>query len=149
MDNFGRSYTNLADELRLLIYRRDDVHRFLTWIGRIPHPLKEALRLWTLRILRENSDQPIRWRKVEAVKHWLDYVIGKAAETGRLRAKEFYEVAQPELDLGVRGDAQPKKAQTAPHLSSYKTNQQFTPPRQKLRLLMTGGSSEQDVKTRT
>ncbi|MEM0482976.1 MAG: hypothetical protein QXM16_08880 [Nitrososphaerota archaeon] len=44
----------------LALGRKEDVQRFLEWLGTMPHTMREAYRLWTLRLLREANGMPIR-----------------------------------------------------------------------------------------
>ncbi|MEM4384143.1 MAG: LAGLIDADG family homing endonuclease [Candidatus Caldarchaeum sp.] len=113
-DQYGRVYATRQDGHRLLLYTRQDVHRFLTWLGRVPHPTKEAQRVVTLRILRENAKNPIRWRHVVELRDRLQLAHEMAAEFGRRRAKQFFETVQAEVDTGRRRDTRPLKAQSAP-----------------------------------
>lgn len=114
MDIFGRKYTARQTGYRLSISRRDDVQRFLDWLGPIPHAIKEAYRAWTLRLLRRANDMPIRWLDVKPLKDWLDQLSELSATMGRRRARIFFEKIQEEMNSGKRVDRRPLKAQTAP-----------------------------------
>ncbi|GBC71645.1 hypothetical protein HRbin02_01430 [Candidatus Calditenuaceae archaeon HR02] len=115
IDRYGRVYETQQDGQRLQLYVRQEVRRFLEWLGRIPHPTKEAQRLVTLRLLREYAEHPIRWRQIEKLRDRLQFAHEKAAELGRQRAKHFFDFVQAELEKGRRRDTRPLKAQTASH----------------------------------
>jgi hypothetical protein len=113
MDRFGRLYESKLQELRIVIYRADEVYRMLRWLGRIPHPLKECYRIWALRLLSNNIGKPLRWSVSKAAKDRLDEIAEKSLLISRKRAElHFYEIQQ-KMDYGLRRDTRPHRAQTA------------------------------------
>jgi hypothetical protein len=112
-DSFGRQFVGTKDGFRLLIYRRRDVERILPRLGRITCPIKEAYRVWTLRILDKYRHKPIYWSKLKQIKDHLVYCSEKAKENGRKRAKEYFLTVQLEMNSGLRRDTRPHGAQTA------------------------------------
>jgi len=114
IDNYGRSFVSTKDCFRLLIYRREDVERLLPWLGKIPCPIKEAYRVWSLRILDKHTYEPIDWSEVQWIKDHLQHCDDMAKENGRKRAKEHFFNVQHEMDSGLRRDTRPYGAQTAP-----------------------------------
>jgi hypothetical protein len=112
-DSFGRKFVGTKDGFRLLIYRRRDVERILPRLGRITCPIKEAYRVWTLRILDKYRHKPIYWSKLKQIKDHLVYCSEKAKENGRKRAKEYFLTVQLEMNSGLRRDTRPHGAQTA------------------------------------
>jgi hypothetical protein len=113
-DSYGRQFVGTKDGFRLLIYRRKDVERILPRLGRIPCPIKEAYRIWSLRILDKYRHKPIHWFEVKWIKDHLAYCGEKAKENGRKRAKGCFLIRQREMDNGLRRDTRPHGAQTAP-----------------------------------
>jgi hypothetical protein len=111
-DSFGRQFVGTKDGFRLLIYRRRDVERILPRLGRIPCPIKEAYRVWTLRILDKYRHKPIYWSKLKQIKDHLVHCGEKAKENGRKRAKEHFLIVQQEMNSGLRRDTRPHGAQT-------------------------------------
>jgi len=120
VDSFGRLFESKIPVLRVQMHRTDEVKAFLTWLGKVPHPIKEAYRLWALRLLEQAAGIPIKWSQSTSIKNQLDEVAEKAARIGRERAKEHYIMAQKKIDSGEKVDTRPRKAQTAPH--SYGAN---------------------------
>jgi hypothetical protein len=116
MDSFGRLYKSKLPELRVVIYRKDEVYRILRWLGRIPHPLKECYRIWALRLLTSSINKPLRWSVSEAVKDRLDEIVEKSALIGRKRAELYFNEIQQKMDCGIMRDTRPHRAQTALHL---------------------------------
>jgi hypothetical protein len=115
MDSFGRLYKSKLPELRVVIYRKDEVYRILRWLGRIPHPLKECYRIWALRLLTSSINKPLRWSASEAVKDRLDEIVEKSALIGRKRAERYFYEVQRKMDCGLMRDTRPHRAQTALH----------------------------------
>jgi len=113
-DSFGRLIESRFPSLRIILYRSGEVKTFLTWLGKVPHPIKEAYRLWALRLLEQAAGKPIKWSQSTSIKNQLDEVAEKAARIGRERAKEHYIMAQKKMDSGEKVDTRPRKAQTAP-----------------------------------
>jgi hypothetical protein len=97
-----------------MIYNRGDVERFLHWISRLPNPVKEAYRLWSLRILDRHKDKPVYWYEVQQIKEHIENCSETARVNGIRRAKEHFEKVQKEMDSGLRCDTRPTRAQTAP-----------------------------------
>jgi len=118
VDRFGRHFESRLQSRRVLIKRADEVQRLLTWLGRIPHPMKEAYRLWALRLLRKAVGKPIRWSESKPIKERLDELYDKAAQIGRQRAKQYFNEVQERMNNGQEFDTRPLKAQTAP-LKTY------------------------------
>jgi hypothetical protein len=112
IDRYGRRMTSKADAYRLLIYRRRDVERLLPWLGKIPCPIKEAYRIWSLRILDKHRHETIYWSEVQWIKDHLTYCGDKAKDNGRKRAKEHFLIVQREMNSGLRRDTRPHGAQT-------------------------------------
>jgi hypothetical protein len=115
MDSFGRLFKSKLPELRVVIYRKDEVYRILRWLGRIPHPLKECYRIWALRLLTSSINKPLRWSVSEAVKDRLDEIVEKSALIGRKRAELYFNEIQQKMDCGIMRDTRPHRAQTALH----------------------------------
>jgi hypothetical protein len=113
-DQYGRYYVTTADAYRTIIYNRGDVERLLRWIGRIPCPIKEAYRLWSLRIIYRHKDMPVYWYEVQQIKKHLENCSDMVKANGRRRAKEHFDRVQKEMDSGLRRDTRPTGAQTAP-----------------------------------
>ncbi|MEM2808522.1 MAG: LAGLIDADG family homing endonuclease, partial [Candidatus Caldarchaeum sp.] len=113
LDQYGRRYAAKLTGYRLSLNQREEVQRFLEWLGPIPHPMKEAYRAWTLRLLREANGMPVRWAKAKSLKDWLDKLNEVSVEMGRKRAKMYFEKVQEEMNSGKRIDRRPIKAQTA------------------------------------
>jgi hypothetical protein len=113
MDRFGRLYESKLQELRVVIYRRDEVYRMLRWLGRIPHPLKESYRIWALRLLTNSTNKPLRWSVSKAVKDRLDEIAEESVLIGRKRAELYFYEVQRKMDCGLMRDTRPHWAQTA------------------------------------
>jgi hypothetical protein len=111
-DSYGRQFVGTKDGFRLLIYRRRDVGRLLPWLGGIPCPIKEAYRVWSLRILGKHRHKPIYWSEVKWIKDRLAYCNEKVKANGRKRAKEHFHAVQQAMDGGLRRDTRPHGAQT-------------------------------------
>jgi len=114
IDKYGRFYVNRADAYRTIIYDREDTEKFLRWIGRIPCPIKEAYRLWSLRVVDKHKDRPIYWSEVQLIKERLENYGDMTKANGRKRAKAHFDRVQTEMDSGLRRDTRPHGAQTAP-----------------------------------
>jgi hypothetical protein len=112
MDRFGRLYESKLPELRVVIYRKDEVYHMLRWLGRIPHPLKESYRIWALRLLTNSTNKPLRWSVSKAVKDRLDEIAKKSILIGRKRAELYFHVVQQKMDCGLMRDTRPLRAQT-------------------------------------
>ena len=112
MDRFGRLYESKLPELRVVIYRKDEVYHMLRWLGRIPHPLKESYRIWALRLLTNSTNKPLRWSVSKAVKDRLDEIAKKSVLIGRKRAELYFHVVQQKMDCGLMRDTRPHRAQT-------------------------------------
>jgi hypothetical protein len=112
-DYYGRYFVTTADAFRTIIYDRGYVEKLLRWIGRIPCPIKEAYRLWSLRIIDKHRDTPVYWSEVEGIKKHLENCCDMARANGRRRAKEHFDTVQNEMDSGLRRDTRPAGAQTA------------------------------------
>jgi hypothetical protein len=115
MDRFGRLYESKLQELRILIYRADEVYRILRWLGQIPHPLKECYRIWALRLLSISIDKPLRWSISKAIKERLDEISEKSLLVSRKRAERYFYETQQKMDCGLMRDTRPHWAQTALH----------------------------------
>jgi len=115
MDSFGRLYESKLPELRVVIYRKDEVYHMLRWLGRIPHPLKESYRIWALRLLTNSTNKPLRWSVSKAVKDRLDEIAEKSVLIGRKRAELYFYETQRKMDCGLMRDTRPHRAQTALH----------------------------------
>ncbi|MDW8044123.1 MAG: hypothetical protein RMJ30_07850, partial [Nitrososphaerota archaeon] len=111
-DRFGRCYTTRLDGFRVSLQGKDDVERFLDWLGPIPHPTKETERVWAWRLLKRADGAPVRWVAAERVKSWLDGCAVRSVELGRRRATRFYIRTQEEMNSGMRSDRRPRRAQT-------------------------------------
>jgi hypothetical protein len=116
MDRFGRLYESKLQELRIVIYRADEVYRILKWLGRIPHPLKECYRIWALRLLSISIDKPLRWSVSKGVKERLDEMSENSLLVSRKRAELYFYEVQRKMDCGLLRDTRPHWAQTALHL---------------------------------
>jgi hypothetical protein len=119
MDSFGRLYESKLPELRVVIYRKDEVYHMLRWLGRIPHPLKESYRIWALRLLTNSTNKPLRWSVSKAVKDRLDEIAEKSVLIGRKRAELYFYEVQRKMDCGLLRDTRPHRAQTALLLQTY------------------------------
>ncbi|MEM0482970.1 MAG: hypothetical protein QXM16_08850, partial [Nitrososphaerota archaeon] len=115
IDRYGRVYVTKLTGYRVSISSKDGVRRFLEWLGPIPHPTKEAYRLWALRLLNGANGMPVRWAVAKPLKTRLDRLKEISAEMGRRRAKAYFEKVQEEMNTGKRIDRRPLKAQTAPY----------------------------------
>jgi hypothetical protein len=113
IDRFGRLYKSKLPELRVVIYRKDEVYRMLRWLGQIPHPMKECYRVWALRLLTRSINKPLRWSVSKAVKDRLDEIVEKSVLIGRMRAELYFYVVQQKMDCGLMRDTRPHRAQTA------------------------------------
>ncbi|MEM1963278.1 MAG: hypothetical protein QXN23_06545 [Candidatus Caldarchaeum sp.] len=113
IDRYGRLYVTKLTGYRLSVNSKDEVRKFLEWLGPVPHPMKEAYRVWTLRLLEQGHGMPIRWAKAKPMKDWLDKLNDHSAEMGRRHAKMYFERVQEEMNSGKRIDRRPIKAQTA------------------------------------
>jgi hypothetical protein len=113
IDRFGRLYKSKLPELRVVIYRKDEVYRMLRWLGQIPHPMKECYRVWALRLLTRSINKPLRWSVSKAVKDRLDEIVEKSVLIGRKRAELYFYVVQQKMDCGLMRDTRPHRAQTA------------------------------------
>jgi hypothetical protein len=113
MDSFGRLYKSKLPELRVVIYRKDEVYRMLRWLGQIPHPLKACYRIWALRLLTNSINKPLRWSVSKAVKDRLDEIVEKSVLIGRKRAERYFYVVQQKMDCGLMRDTRPYRTQTA------------------------------------
>jgi len=112
MDRFGRLYESKLPELRVVIYRKDEVYHMLRWLGRIPHPLKESYRIWALRLLTNSTNKPLKWSVSKAVKDRLDEIAKKSVLIGRKRAELYFYEVQRKMDCGLLRDTRPHRAQT-------------------------------------
>ncbi|GBC68573.1 hypothetical protein HRbin01_00256 [archaeon HR01] len=122
-DRYGRHYVTKKRAYRLLLGRRHEVQKILRWLGLIPHPMKEAYRIWAMRLLEQANGMPIRWDEAQKIKDYLDGLFEKSAEIGRRRAKMFFKKVQHEMDTGRFVDRRPLKAQTAPYPPNLHTKQ--------------------------
>jgi hypothetical protein len=113
IDRFGRLYKSKLPELRVVIYRKDEVYRMLRWLGQIPHPLKECYRIWALRLLTNSINKPLRWSVSKIVKDRLDEIVKKSVLIGRKRAELYFYEVQRKMDCGLMRDTRPHRAQTA------------------------------------
>jgi hypothetical protein len=113
IDRFGRLYKSKLPELRVVIYRKDEVYRMLRWLGQIPHPLKECYRIWALRLLTNSINKPLRWSVSKIVKDRLDEIVENSVLIGRKRAELYFYEVQRKMDCGLMRDTRPHRAQTA------------------------------------
>jgi hypothetical protein len=113
IDRFGRLYKSKLPELRVVIYRKDEVYRMLRWLGQIPHPLKECYRIWALRLLTNSINKPLRWSVSKIVKDRLDEIVEISVLIGRKRAELYFYEVQRKMDCGLMRDTRPHRAQTA------------------------------------
>jgi len=90
IDRYGRRYTATKRAFRLLLRRKDEVRRILSWLGPTPHPMKEAYRAWALRLILKMNDNPIRWTEAQKVKDYLGELYEKSAYIGRRRANRRF-----------------------------------------------------------
>jgi hypothetical protein len=96
-----------------VIYWKDEVYHMLRWLGQIPHPLKESYRIWTIRLLANSTNKPLRWSVSKAVKDRLDEISEKSLLTSRKRAELYFYEMQQKMDCGLMRDTRPHRAQTA------------------------------------
>lgn len=125
-DRYGRRYVTTKRAYRLLVGRREEVQKVLRWLGPLPHPMKEVYRIWALRLLEQANGRPIRWVEAQKIKDYLDELYEKSVETGRCRAKIFFEKVQHEMNTANMVDRRPLKAQTAPTQLTYTLNDKQT-----------------------
>jgi len=60
VDRYDRQYVTTKTCYRLSITRTEEVRKFLDWLGPLPHPTKEAYRVWALRLLNKANGKPLR-----------------------------------------------------------------------------------------
>jgi len=109
VDRYGRKFISKENCYALILCRKNEVQRFLEWIGKIPHPFKEVWRQWALRLLRRYGGTPIPWEVAGPIRDRLEKIYETSLKMSQKRAREDYQQRISEIKKGIRPDRRPRR----------------------------------------